>query len=224
VPVSAAENRSIREGDFTMRFLPTNSARVFVLVAALLGAVSMARAAGNPPAPQAAPVIVFVPTVTHSTVDHYNFTTRKSFEAVTAAIEKQLGTFDAQAYAALMKSSLPPAEVEAKIHAMEGSSGFMLFAVRDHGQLLALKGKKASVKQYEIGNPLIAVAMTQWDVRAGEYAPLRICVYVGEDHLTHVDYDSPTSTFGRFDSWQVLEVAKGLDDKLRALVGNALKD
>ena len=100
---------------------------------------------------------------------------------------------------------------------MEGTSGFMLFAMRDHGQLLALKGKQASVKQYEIGNPLFAVEMTREDLRAGEYAPLRICVYVGEDQLTHVDYDLPSSIFGRFKSAQVDKVAKGLDRKARGI-------
>ncbi len=164
------------------------------------------------------------PSVTVTSVTHVNYKSSKPFDAVTAAIEKQLGKFDAQAYGALMKAPLNPAEVEAKIHAMEGTSGFMLFTVRDHGQLLALKGKKASVKQYEIGNPLFAVEMTREDLRAGEYAPLRICVYAGEDGMTHVDYDLPSTTFGRLKSAQVDKVAKSLDEKLEALIANALKN
>jgi uncharacterized protein (DUF302 family) len=184
------------------------------LAAALLG--SAATAGANDYAP--------VPTITTSSVTHVNYKSSKSFDAVTAAIEKQLGKFDGPAYEALFKSSMSPADIEAKIHAMEGSSGFMLFLVRDHGQLLALKGQRAYVKQYEIGNPLIAVEMTRWDPRAGEYAPLRVCVYLGDDNLTHVDYDLPSSTFGRFKSAQVDKSAKGLDDKLAALIANALKD
>ena len=66
--------------------------------------------------------------------------------------------------------------------------------------------------------------MTREDLRAGEYAPLRICVYVGEDQMTHVDYDLPSSIFGRFKSAQVDKVAKGLDEKLEALIANALKN
>jgi hypothetical protein len=75
-----------------------------------------------------------------------------------------------------------------------------------------------------VGNPLIALQMTQVDVRAGEYAPLRILVYVGEDHLTHLDYDLPSSVFGRFHAAGVDKVSKGLDEKLEALIANALKD
>lgn len=155
---------------------------------------------------------------------HITFSSSKPFDAVIAAIEKQLGKFDAAAFAAAMQAPIDPAAAEAKIHAMEGASGLMLFAMRDHGQLLALKGKKAFDRQYEIGNPLIAMEMTSVDLRAGEYAPVRMCVYGSEDGLTHVDYDLPSSVFGRFKSARIDEVAKGLDQKLEALVTNALKD
>jgi uncharacterized protein (DUF302 family) len=159
-----------------------------------------------------------------STTTHVNVSSVKPFDALTAAIEKQLGKYDAATIAAAMNSKLAPAEIEAKIHAMEGSSGFMLFAVRDHGQLLSLAGKQGSARQYEVGNPLIALQMTQVDVRAGEYAPLRVYVYAGDDHLTHVDYDLPSSVFGRLHSAEVDKVAKGLDEKLDALIANALKN
>ncbi|MGA8768047.1 MAG: DUF302 domain-containing protein [Candidatus Acidiferrales bacterium] len=194
-----------------------SAARLAAIVAFLAASLGAVPASG---ADESAPT----PSVTATSVTHVNFKSSKPFDAVTAAIEKQLGKFDAQAYGAIMKTPLNPAEVESKIHAMEGTSGFMLFAMRDHGQLLALKGKQASVKQYEIGNPLFAVEMTREDLRAGEYAPLRICVYVGEDQLTHVDYDLPSSIFGRFKSAQVDKVAKGLDEKLEALIANALKN
>ena len=159
-----------------------------------------------------------------SSTTHINRTTDKPFDVVTAAVEKQLGNYDAAAVAAAMKENLGPSNIEAKIHAMEGTSGFMLFAVRDHGQLLSLKGKTTLARQYEIGNPLIALQMTQEDVRAGEYAPLRVYIYEGADHRTHIDYDLPSSVFGRFRSAGVDEVARDLDKKLDALFGNALRD
>ncbi len=164
------------------------------------------------------------PVVTSTTVTHLNFKSSKPFAAVTSAIEKQLGHFDPGIGKEFSSTPLNPAEIESKIHAMEGSSGLMIFAVRDHGQLLALKGKQALGRQYEVGNPLVALEMTQHDLLAGEYAPLRIYVYVGEDKLTHVDYDLPSSVFGRFKSKQIDEVARGLDQKLEKLVTTALKD
>ncbi len=163
-------------------------------------------------------------SVTVSSVTHVNFTSSKSYDAVTAAIEKQLGKFDPKVFDAATKDVSNPAKVEAKIHAMEESSGFMLFAIRNHGQLLSLKGRKAFGRQYEVGNPLIAVEMTKEDLRAGEYAPLRLCVYVGEDQMTHIDYDLPSTVFGRFKSAEIDKVAKRLDLKMDTLIANALKD
>jgi uncharacterized protein (DUF302 family) len=197
-----------------MKSSPTRFVAILAFMCLNASAVQASGAGESAPAPE----------VTITSVTHLNFKSPKSFDDVTAAIEKQLGKFDAQAYGALMKSPSNPAEVESRIHAMEGTSGFMLFEVRDHGQVLALKGIKASVKQYEIGNPLIAVEMTREDPRAGEYAPLRVCVYTGEDRMTHVDYDLPSTVFGRFKSARVDKVAKSLDEKLRALIANALKN
>ena len=159
-----------------------------------------------------------------SSSKHVNIGTQKSFDAVTSAIEKQLGHYDGAAVASAIAAKLPAEEIESKIHAMEGSSGFMLFTVRDHGQLLSLKGKQAFARQYEIGNPLIAMQMTQEDLRAAEYAPLRVLIYVGDDHRTHIDYDLPSTVFGRLHSAGVDKVAEGLDEKLGALIANALKD
>ena len=66
--------------------------------------------------------------------------------------------------------------------------------------------------------------MTEEDLRAAEYAPLRVLIYVGDDHMTHIDYDLPSTVFGRLHSTGVDKVAKGLDEKLSALIANALKD
>jgi uncharacterized protein (DUF302 family) len=159
-----------------------------------------------------------------SPTTHVNIHTVKSFDAVRSAIEKQLGKYDPAAVAQAIAAQLSAEEIEAKVHAMEGSSGLMLFTVRDHGQLLSLQGKQAYARQYEVGNPLIAIEMTQEDLRAGEYAPLRLLIYVGDDQMTHIDYDLPSTVFGRFHSAGIDKVAKGLDEKLDALIANALKD
>lgn len=164
------------------------------------------------------------PAVTSSSVTHLDFKSPKPFAAVTAAIEKQLGKFDPEIDRSLSTAPANPDEIESRIRAMEGSSGLMLFAVRDHGRLLGLRGKEVSARQYEIGNPLVALEMTQEDIRAGEYAPVRIYVYGGEDDLTHVDYDLPSSLFGGFKSARVDQVAKGLDQKVETLIMNALKN
>jgi len=188
----------------------------WILALPVLGLTATSAGAGDAPAGA---------VVTSTSVKHVTYKTSKSFDAVTAAVEKQLGKFDPAALnQAFSTVPFQPGGVEAKIHAMEGTSGLMLFAARDHGQLLALKGRKVRALQYELGNPLVALQMTQVDLRAGEYAPVRMYVDVGDDGFTYIDYDLPSSFFGRFKSPQVDEVGKSLDRKLENLVANALKD
>ena len=41
----------------------------------------------------------------------------------------------------------------------------------------AIAGQKRKAVQYVVGNPLFALQMTQHDIRAGLYAPLRVLIY-----------------------------------------------
>jgi hypothetical protein len=63
--------------------------------------------------------------------------------------------------------------------------------------------------------------MTQHDIRAGLYAPLRLLVYEDERGKTCVEYDRPSSLFGQFGDARVTEVATMLDRKLEELVATA---
>src|SRR5436190_16031163 len=87
---------------------------------------------------------------------------------------------------------------KAKIEAMAGPSGFMLFGTQDHGSLLRLAGQKRKAIQYVVGNPLFALQMTQHDIRASLYAPLRVLLYENDEGKTCVEYDRPSSLFGQF--------------------------
>lgn len=75
----------------------------------------------------------------------------------------------------------------AKIEAMAGPSGFMLFATHNHGALLRLAGQKRKAVQYVVGNPLFAFQMTQHDIRASLYAPLRVLIHENEDASKGLD-------------------------------------
>ena len=153
----------------------------------------------------------------HITVDHVRRTTDKPFGDVTTAFERQLGRFEPGVYQALAAGG--DAEgARAKIEAMAGPSGFMLFASHNHGALLRLAGQQRKAIQYVVGNPLFALQMTQHDIRASLYAPLRVLIY--EDGLgkTCVEYDRPSSLFGQFGNDRIAPTAVMLDRKLDALV------
>ena len=156
------------------------------------------------------------------TIDHVRFESDKSFEEVAKAFERQLGKFDPDVRKAATEGGDTEA-AKAKIAAMAGSSGFMLFGTQDHGALLRLAGQKRKAIQYVVGNPLIALQMTQHDIRASLYAPLRVLLYDKADGKTCIEYDKPASLFGQFGNAEIDAVAATLDRKLEALVARAIE-
>jgi uncharacterized protein (DUF302 family) len=140
----------------------------------------------------------------------------------TKAFEQQLGRFNPEVYESLAAGE-DTEKARAKIEAMVGPSGFVLFRTSDHGALLRLAGQKKKAIQYLVGNPLFAIQMTQHDIRASLYAPLRVLLYENEPGKTCVEYDRPSSLFGQFGNAKVTEVAAMLDRKLEQLVARALQ-
>jgi uncharacterized protein (DUF302 family) len=160
--------------------------------------------------------------VTPITVEHIRVVADRRFDQVIQAFEKQLGQFNEETH----KSLAAGEDVEtarAKLEAMVGPSGFMLFRTSDHGSLLRLAGQKKRAIQYLVGNPLFAIQMTEHDIRASLYAPLRVLLYEHERGKTCVEYDKPSSLFGQFGNVQVTEVAAMLDRKLEQLVAKAIQ-
>ena len=160
--------------------------------------------------------------ISHITVDHVQILAAKPFEEVTKAFEKPLGQFDPEIYKSLAAGE-DGEKTRAKLESMVGPSGFMLFKTSDHGGLLRLVGQKKKAIQYLVGNPLFAIQMTQHDIRAGLYAPLRVLIYENEAGKTCVEYDKPSSLFGQFGNAKVTEVAKMLDRKLEQLVAESIR-
>jgi len=140
------------------------------------------------------------------------------YDAFISRFENQLGKHDVSAYWNSAADPNRAKDVEAILQGQEGSSGFMIFTTYDHGTLLNIKGALQKARQYVIGNPLYAARMTQYDIRAGLYAPLRVFIYVNDAGATCVEYDLPSSLFGQFENDKVNEVAAELDRKLSALV------
>jgi uncharacterized protein (DUF302 family) len=155
-------------------------------------------------------------------VDHVRQGTDKHFDEVTKAFEQQLGRFDPDVYKALAEGG-DAESARGKIEAMAGPSGFMLFASHSHGSLLRLADQKRKAIQYVVGNPLFALQMTQHDIRASLYAPLRVLIYEDEQGKTCVEYDKPSSLFGQFGNERISPIAAMLDKKLEALVAVAFK-
>jgi uncharacterized protein (DUF302 family) len=158
---------------------------------------------------------------TRIVVEHVQVQTEKPFQDATNAFDRQLGHFDPD----VLKELAEGGDVEkakAKMAAMAGPSSFMLMNSIDHGALLRVAGQERKANQYVLGNPLFAFQMTQHDIRASLYAPLRVLLYENDAGKTCVEYDKPSSLFGQFENAEITLVASMLDHKLEALVASAI--
>ncbi len=156
------------------------------------------------------------------TIEHIHVETKKSFGEVTSALVARMGRFDPDVYEDLRTGAAPEA-VRIRLEGMMGTSGFMLFQTTDHGVLLRLPGQTRKAVQYILGNPLFAVQMTQYEIPAGLYAPLRVLIYEDARGNTCIEYDKPSTLFGQFGNAKVTEVAAMLDRKLEVLVADAIQ-
>ena len=85
----------------------------------------------------------------------------KPFEEVAASLRgPTLRRLNPVAYKELEAGGDPQA-ARARLETMAGPSGFMLFRTSNHGLVLRIVGKPRKAMQYLLGNPLIAIEMTQ---------------------------------------------------------------
>lgn len=149
---------------------------------------------------------------------HRSLTVDGEFDAFTAALEKILGHFPAGVQQDIIEQ---PRLAEQRLKAAEGAQGLMIFSVFDHGAALNMADARRKAKQYLIGNPLTAIQMSQHDIRAALYAPLRVLVYEKTAGQTVVEYDQPSSLFGQFGREDVTKVALKLDAGLEKVIAEA---
>jgi uncharacterized protein (DUF302 family) len=153
---------------------------------------------------------------------HVRVSSDRPFADVQAAFERRLGRFEPDAYQLLAEGG-DPAAVRARLEAMAGASGFMLFSTSDHGRLLRIVGQDRKAVQYVIGNPLFAVEMTRYALGAALYAPLRVLIYEADDAMTCIEYDRPSSLVGQFKDKRASAMAAALDQKLEDLAAAAIR-
>jgi uncharacterized protein (DUF302 family) len=153
-------------------------------------------------------------------VNHVQLITEKPFAQVKIAFEQQLGKSTLDAFDSLMGYNID--EQKTMLEARAGTSGFMLFGTVDHSRGLKLVGQNHKAIQYIIGNPLFATEMTQYDIRAALYAPLRVLLYENKCNQTCFEYDKSVSLFGQFGDERITHTAIMLDQKLEALTKSSM--
>jgi uncharacterized protein (DUF302 family) len=145
------------------------------------------------------------------TVEHVRITSQRPFSQVRSAIEADLPKLDTNIRTMLSNGDREGIEQYEK----HGPKLFM-FLERDHGELLAIVGRKRNAVQYEIGNPITASTMTRHHLGAALYAPLRVVLFETERGQAVFEYDKPSTLFGQMGDERVTEVGRYLDRELEA--------
>jgi uncharacterized protein (DUF302 family) len=144
-------------------------------------------------------------------VKHIRIDSDKAYDDVRKALEK-LPKFDDRIRALLHYGEI--ARVEAELNKIQGDAGLVIFSVATHGDWLQIRSGKRNAAQYVIGNVLVSSQMTQHELAAGLYAPLRIMLYESKAGTATFEYDQPSSLFGQYCNESVTAVARDLDQKI----------
>ena len=153
-------------------------------------------------------------------VEHIRIDSDKSYDQVRVTLE-QLPRFDDRIRALLHYGEI--ARVKAELEKIQGDAGLVIFSIATHGDWLQIRSGKHNAAQYVIGNVLVSSQMTQHELAAGLYAPLRIMLYENEAGTATFEYDRPSSLFGQYGDERVTAVAKELDQKIYAALFSAAK-
>jgi len=149
-------------------------------------------------------------------VEHIKIESEKSFSDVRTALESLVPQLDARIFVLLQYGESDRARKE-----LERGPELSIFGSRDHGGLLQITGQPRKAAQYDIGNPLTATRMTQHQLPASLYAPLRVVLYESDAGRATFEYDRPSSLFGQFGDERVTAVARELDASLERLLVKA---
>ena len=141
-----------------------------------------------------------------------------AYDPVIQNFEAILGRFDPEVTATFAHD---PQGADEAIRKMEGEQNLMIFSSQDHGQLLLLAGQRKKAMRYILGNPRVAMQMTQHDIRAALYVPLSVLFYEVGENAVRAEFDRPSSLLGQFNNQKVTEVAIDLDVKLAKVTGRS---
>ncbi len=187
--------------------------------AVVLGAgyASKARAQSKPKMQKETTMAGLDVNTTTISVEHVTIRSSNAFDIVRAKLEALLPRIDDGIFVLLRYG-----EAERAHRELEQAPTLSIFGFRDHGALLKIQGLQQKAIQYDIGNPLTASRMTEHQLSAALYAPIRVLLRESpEEGVVAFEYDRPASVFGQFDNAEVNKVAEELDLHLQAVLQKA---
>lgn len=164
------------------------------------------------------------PPVATFAIERVTVATHLSYEALTAAFERELGRFKPDVAERLHARRAPWNEVEAEFTAMAELHGLMIFFRVEQGKITSLKAEPKNCALYLLGNPVIAEQIISIDVRGSFYVPFRVCLYdPGGGHGACIAYDRPSSFLAALARPELASIGELLDGKIDAVVA-AIKE
>lgn len=145
-----------------------------------------------------------------TTIEHVTIHSSRSFEEVKSNLERVVPKLDESFTKMLMDG-----KVEEARDFLDKQATLSIFGMRDHGSLLLIANQSRNAIQYDIGNPMTASKMSRHVISAAIYAPIRVLLREDDAGKVGFEYDRPAYTFGQFNSPEVNEIAKKLDNDLR---------
>jgi len=110
---------------------------------------------------------------------------------------------------------------QSRVEKYVGPSGFMLFALLDHGAWIRKAGIERRALRVILGNPLIAITMIRHDVTAGLFAPVELLI-LDEPGGSSLTYVKPSSLMVVEPNPPLRAAAEALDAKLAALAAKVV--
>jgi uncharacterized protein (DUF302 family) len=152
-----------------------------------------------------------------TSVEHREHLSDRSFQEILATFMEVTGSVE-EGYAKVAADATDVESFERIFAARESTSGFMRFAVIDHGKWLTdIYNIPSKAVMVVLGNPLIAITMLRHDRGVGLNVPVRISIYEDVDGRTRVSYDLPSTLMESLENDEVTAAARKLDAKLIAL-------
>jgi uncharacterized protein (DUF302 family) len=144
------------------------------------------------------------------------FESKKPFDELVSALLADVGKKP------LMIDDLPAKfgtweSYKAEVESHVGPSGFILFALMNHGAWIEKVQIQKKVVRVIMGNPLIAITMLRHDLTAGLFAPVELILIEEDDNHSSLTYIRPSSLMVVETNEPLLAAAKELDAKLQAL-------
>jgi uncharacterized protein (DUF302 family) len=158
---------------------------------------------------------------TQTIIDHVTVSSSKPYASVKQDLESRLGRLDDHIRTLLKQDKVE--ELRAALQRAAANDGLVIHYIGVHGDWLVLKGQHKNGTEYFTGNVLTAVEMTNVNMAAGLYAPLRIMVYENTQGGTTIEYDKPSTQLSQFHSAQIDAQGRSLDDRLAKLCASVLQ-